>query len=245
MILDKNHDTIPPLRGGKEGLTGVLLINLGTPDDASVKSVRKYLTQFLNDPRVIDINPVGRFILVNGIIVPFRAPKSAEAYKTIWTEQGSPLIVLTKELQQSLQQKLEEPVTIAMRYGSPSPKEAFDLLLKKNPDLKEVILVPLYPHFAMSSYETAVDYAKEQYAANNYSFKISFIKPFYREPDYINALAENMKPWLAKDHDHILFSYHGIPERHIRKSDTTGCHCLQVTNCCDTDSPAHATCYRH
>ena len=141
------------------------------------------------------------------------------------------MIFLTKQLQQSLQQKLEEPVTIAMRYGSPSPKQAFDQLLKQNPDLKEVILVPLYPHFAMSSYETAVDYAKEQYAANDYPFKISFIKPFYQEPEYINALAENMKPWLAKDYDHILFSYHGIPQRHIRKSDTTGCHCLKINNC--------------
>ena len=223
----------------------IILMNLGSPDSTSVKDVRKYLNEFLMDGKVIDIPFIARALLVRGIIVPFRAPKSAEAYKTIWTDEGSPLIVLTKQLQQSLQQKVAEPVTIAMRYGSPSPKEAFDLLLKQNPDLKEVILVPLYPHFAMSSYETAVDFAKEQYAANNYPFKIAFIKPFYQEPDYINALAENMKPWLAKDHDHILFSYHGIPERHIRKSDTTGCHCLQVNNCCEVDSPAHATCYRH
>lgn len=220
-------------------------MNLGSPDSTAVKDVRKYLNEFLMDGKVIDIPFIARALLVRGIIVPFRAPKSAEAYKTIWTDEGSPLIVFTKQLQQSLGQKLEEPVAIAMRYGSPSPKEAFDQLLKQNPDLKEVILVPLYPHFAMSSYETAVDYAKEQYAANKYPFKISFIKPFYREPDYINALAENMKPWLAKEYDHILFSYHGIPERHIRKSDTTGCHCLKVANCCETDSPATATCYRH
>ena len=156
----------------------IILMNLGSPDSTSVKDVRKYLNEFLMDGKVIDIPFIARALLVRGIIVPFRAPKSAEAYKTIWTDEGSPLIVLTKQLQQSLQQKVAEPVTIAMRYGSPSPKEAFDLLLKQNPDLKDVILVPLYPHFAMSSYETAVDYAKEQYAANNYPFKISFIKPF-------------------------------------------------------------------
>ena len=223
----------------------IILMNLGSPDSTTVRDVRKYLNEFLMDGKVIDIPFIARALLVRGIIVPFRAPKSAEAYRTIWTDEGSPLIVLTKHLQQSLQQKVEEPVVIAMRYGRPSPKEAFDLLLKQNPDLKEVLLVPLYPHFAMSSYETAVDYAKEQYAANNYPFKISFIKPFYQEPEYINALAENMRPWLEKEHDHILFSYHGIPERHIRKSDTTGCHCLKVDNCCDVNSPAHDTCYRH
>jgi ferrochelatase len=147
-----------------------------------------------------------------------------------------PLIVLTKQLQNALQQKIEEPVAIAMRYGSYAPKEAYDALLQQHPGLDEVILVPLYPHYAMSSYETAVEYAKKQYAKKGYPFKLTVIKPFYNEPDYINALAANMLPWLEKEYDHILFSYHGIPERHIRKSDTTGCHCLQVTNCCDTES---------
>ncbi len=225
--------------------SAIILMNLGSPDSTAVKDVRKYLNEFLMDGKVIDIPFIARALLVRGIIVPFRAPKSAEAYKTIWTDEGSPLIVLTKQLQASLQQQVQEPVVMAMRYGSPSPKEAFDLLLKQYPDLKEVLLVPLYPHFAMSSYETAVAYAKEQYAANNYPFNISFIKPFYNNPDYINALAENMKPWLEKAYDHILFSYHGIPQRHIRKSDTTGCHCLKVNNCCEAESPAHASCYRH
>jgi ferrochelatase len=223
----------------------ILLMNLGSPDSTSVKDVRKYLNEFLMDGRVIDIPLIARALLVRGIIVPFRAPKSAEAYKTIWTNEGSPLVVLTKQLQTALQEKLEEPVAIAMRYGAPSPKNAYDQLLRQNPGLEEIILVPLYPHYAMSSYETAVEYAKEQHAKNQYSFKLTVIKPFYNEPDYIAALAANMQPWLANEYDHILFSYHGIPERHIRKSDTTGCHCLQVNNCCEMDSPAHATCYRH
>jgi len=223
----------------------ILLMNLGSPDSTEVKDVRRYLNEFLMDSRVIDIPLIPRTLLVRGMIVPFRAPKSAEAYKTIWTKEGSPLIVLTRQLQDALQQLVEEPVAIAMRYGSPSPKQAFDQLSKQYPDIEEVILVPLYPHYAMSSYETAVEYAKEQFAKQRYTFKLSVIKPFYNQPDYINALAENMRPYLIKEYDHILFSYHGIPERHIRKSDPTGCHCLQINNCCEVASPAHNTCYRH
>lgn len=219
-------------------------MNLGSPDSTAVRDVRKYLNEFLMDGRVIDIPFIARALLVRGIIVPFRAPKSAEAYKTIWTKDGSPLIVLTKHLQQALQQQVKEPVAVAMRYGIPSPKEAYEQLLEQHPNLDEVILVPLYPHYAMSSYETAVEYAKEQYAQKKYPFKLSVLTPFYNNPDYIQALAASIEPWLAKEYDHILFSYHGIPERHIRKSDTTGCHCLQVNNCCETASPAHATCYR-
>ena len=223
----------------------ILLMNLGSPDSTRVKDVRKYLNEFLMDGRVIDIPLVPRALLVRGIIVPFRAPKSAEAYKTIWTNEGSPLIVLTKQLQQALQAKLEEPVAIAMRYGNPSPASAYDALLAQHPDLEEVVLVPLYPHYAMSSYETALEYAKEAYAKKQYPFKLSVVKAFYNNPDYIAALEANMEPWLNREYDHILFSYHGIPERHVRKTDTTGCHCLQVNNCCEVDSPAHDTCYRH
>ena len=223
----------------------ILLMNLGSPDSTKVKDVRKYLNEFLMDGRVIDIPFIARALLVRGIIVPFRAPKSAEAYQTIWTKEGSPLVVLTKQLQKALQEQVEEPIAIAMRYGSLSPKEAYDNLMQLHPDLEEVVLLPLYPHYAMSSYETAVEYAKEQYEEKNYPFKLSVIKAFYNDPAYLNALAENIKPWLNKEYDHILFSYHGIPERHIRKSDTTGCHCLKVNDCCNTPSPAHDTCYRH
>ncbi len=223
----------------------LLLMNLGSPDSTEVKDVRRYLNEFLMDGRVIDIPYLVRVLLVRGIIVPFRAPKSAEAYKSIWTNEGSPLIVLTKQLQQALQQKISEPVAIAMRYGNPSPKQAYDELMKENPDLEEVVLLPLYPHYAMSSYETAVEYAKEHYEKGKYGFKLTVIKPFYDDADYIDALAQSMKPYTEQEYDHFLFSYHGVPQRHIRKSDTTGCHCLQVNNCCETASAAHATCYRH
>jgi ferrochelatase len=223
----------------------VLLMNLGSPDSTEVKDVKKYLNEFLMDGRVIDYPYLFRKLLVQGIIVPFRSPKSAEAYKTIWTEEGSPLVVLTKQLQAALQEKLTAPVEIAMRYGNPSPESAFDKILERDSEIEEVIAIPLYPHYAMSSYETAVEHAKSAFAKKKYPFKLSFIKPFYNEFQYIQAMSENMKTYLEKDYDHILFSYHGIPERHIKKSDITGKHCLQVENCCRVPSEAHDYCYRH
>jgi ferrochelatase len=224
---------------------GIILINLGSPDSTKVTDLRKYLDQFLMDERVIDKPWLFRALLVKGIIIPFRAPKSAEAYKQIWTEEGSPLIVFTKRLQQALQSRIDEPVEIAMRYGNPTPEEAYSALLSKDPDIKEVIVLPLYPHYAMSSYETAVEYMKEIYQQKKYPFTLSFVPPFYNDEKYLNALAENIRPYLERKYDHILFSYHGVPARHIRKSDVTGCHCLQSDDCCEKPSPAHQFCYRH
>lgn len=224
----------------------IVLMNLGSPDSTEVKDVKRYLDEFLMDERVIDKPWLLRALLVKGIIVPFRAPKSAEAYKSIWTEKGSPLIVISKQLRDALKKEVEEPVVIAMRYGSPSPKQAFDELVQKNPDLQEVVAVPLYPHYAMSSYETAVEYAKEQHVKGGYNFKLRFIKPFYDDDDYIHALTESIRPYVENDdYDQILFSYHGIPERHVLKCDPTKQHCLQTPNCCEVPSEAHAYCYRH
>ena len=219
-------------------------MNLGSPDSTEVKDVKRYLNEFLMDEKVLDTPYLLRALLVKGIIVPFRSPKSAEAYKTIWTKDGSPLIVLTKQLQQAVQQRFDIPVEIAMRYGTQSPKDAFDSLQKQIPDLDEVILLPLYPHYAMSSYETAVDYAYDLHKKHQYKFRLITVKPYYDNADYIHALSEHIKPYLD-NYDHILFSYHGIPERHLTKADTTHQHCLKVTDCCNIDSPAHATCYRH
>lgn len=220
-------------------------MNLGSPDSTEVKDVKRYLDEFLMDERVIDKPWLLRALLVKGIIVPFRAPKSAQAYKSIWTEKGSPLIVISKQLRDALKKEVEEPVVIAMRYGNPTPKAAFDELVKGHPDLEEVIAIPLYPHYAMSSFETAVEFAKEEYKKGGYSFKLSFIKPFYKAEDYLAALAESIQPFLEEEYDQILFSYHGIPERHVLKCDPTGKHCLKVPNCCEVPSEAHAYCYRH
>jgi protoporphyrin/coproporphyrin ferrochelatase len=223
---------------------GIVLMNLGSPDSTEVFAVRKYLNEFLTDKRVIDSWPV-RNLLVRTVIVPARAPKSAEAYRTIWTKNGSPLVKITRELAEKLKERLPEPVEIAMRYGNPSMETAFKNLLKKNPDLEEVLAIPLYPHYAMSSYETAVEYAKEVRQRNHYGFKLTFLPPFYQDPKYIHAMAENIRPYLQRDFDHLLFSFHGIPERHLVKTDPTHLHCLQSTDCCSVDSTAHETCYRH
>lgn len=220
-------------------------MNLGSPDSTEIKDVKKYLDQFLMDGRVIDYPYLFRALLVKKIIIPSRAANSAEAYKTIWTKEGSPLVVLTNQLRQSLQQLISEPVEIAMRYGNPSPKVAFDNLLKANPSIEEVIAIPLYPHYAMSSFETAVEFARETFEENNYPFKLSFIDPFYKEELYIKALAESIRPYLDQPYDKLLFSYHGIPARHLRKTDPTGKHCMKVAGCCEIPSVAHDTCYRH
>ena len=156
---------------------GVLLMNLGSPDSTDVKDVKKYLDQFLMDGRVIDKPWLFRALLVKGIIVPFRAPKSAEAYETIWTKDGSPLIVLSKQLRDAVQQQVEMPVEITMRYGNPTPEAAFEKLLQRLPQMDEVVAVQLYPHYAMSSFETAVEYVKEIHKKKNYPFSLKFVDP--------------------------------------------------------------------
>ena len=220
-------------------------MNLGSPDSTRVSDVKKYLDQFLMDGKVIDKPYLFRALLVKGIIVPFRAPKSAEAYETIWTDEGSPLIVLSKQLRDAVQQQVDMPVEITMRYGNPTPEAAFENLLKRLPDMDEVVAVPLYPHYAMSSFETAVEYVKDIYNKKKYSYGLHFLMPYYKEPEYIDALADNMRPYLQQEYDHLLFSYHGVPARHILKSDVSGNHCLQSPDCCSKPSPAHDFCYRH
>lgn len=197
------------------------------------------------DEKVIDKPFWLRSLLVKGLIVPFRSPKSAEAYQKIWWPEGSPLIVFTERLKTELKELIRKPLSISMRYGNPFPEAAYEALLKQDPDIEEVVLVPLYPHYAMSSFETAVDYMKAAHKKLGYTFKIKVTAPFYNHPAYIDALAASIQPYLQQDFDQLLFSYHGIPERHVRKSDPTGSHCLQGGDCCHTNSVAHKTCYRH
>ena len=222
-----------------------MLMNLGSPDSTEVKDVKKYLDEFLMDERVIDYAYLIRALLVKALIVPSRAAGSAAAYKDIWTKDGSPLVHLTHQLKKAVEQKIDFPVEIAMRYGNPSPLTAFQNLLEKQPGLEEVILVSLYPHYAMSSYETAVEYVKKIYKRKNYPFRLTVIKPFYNDPLYLDALCASVLPYMDKNFDHFLFSYHGIPERHILKGDVTKTHCLQSADCCTVASPAHSQCYRH
>lgn len=220
-------------------------MNLGSPDSPSVKDVRVYLREFLMDERVIDIPKFVRTLLVKGIIVPFRSPKSAHAYQSIWTKEGSPLLTNTYLLEEELAKTVPEAIEVCMRYGNPHPAVAFDNLQKKVEGLEEVILFPLYPHYAMSSYETAVEYAKTIHQEKKYPFKLTVVPPYFDHPDYINALSNSIQPYLNSPFDKIIFSYHGVPERHIKKSDPSCNHCLKVKNCCEVASSVHEFCYRH
>lgn len=222
---------------------GVLLVNLGSPDSPSVPDVRRYLREFLMDGRVLDVNYPLRFCIVNFAILPSRPKQSAEAYHTIWTPEGSPLIVTSRKLHSLLSARVSVPVELAMRYQNPSIPDAVRRLAEKN--LKEVLLVPLFPHYAMSSFETAVERVREVAADMTKSMRVIVQPPYYQDPEYIRALVGSAKDYLAGGYDHLLFSFHGVPERQIRKSDPTGGHCLKSGDCCETASPAHATCYRH
>ena len=221
---------------------GVLLVNLGSPDSTSVRDVRRYLREFLMDGRVLDMNWLGRFLLVNCVILVRRPKQSAHAYRSIWSKEGSPLVVTSKNVLTRLRKHVNVPVELAMRYQHPSIPEAIAKLAQRGVD--QLLLIPLFPHYAMSSFETAVERVKEVVAGLAPKMRIKVQAPYYDQPAYIAALRETTAPFLAKGYDHLLFSFHGIPERHLRKSDPTGGHCLSVPNCCESPSPAHATCYR-
>jgi ferrochelatase len=223
---------------------GVLLVNLGSPDSTDSKDVKKYLDEFLMDPRVIDLSKWARTLLVRGIILNTRPKKSAEAYKKIWWKEGSPLIVISKRLQKKVQQNVNVPVALAMRYGSMTLKKGLQELVGQGVD--HVLVIPLYPQFAMATTETInvrVAELKQEFFPN---LEISNLPAFYNKEGYIEVLSKSISECLeGKDHEHLLFSYHGVPERHIRKSDITKSHCKIDGSCCITPSKAHQFCYRH
>ena len=225
-------------------MKGALLINLGSPDSPDPKDVKRYLAEFLMDERVIDVSKALRTFLVKGIILNTRPRKSAKAYKKIWWEEGSPLIVLSKRLQKAVQKKVSVPVELAMRYGSPPIEEGIKTLV--NQGVKEIILIPLYPQFAMATTETILVLAEEIRTQIYPQLSFNILQPFYNHPDYIRVLSKSIQENLeGKDWEHLLFSYHGVPERHIRKSDVTKSHCKIDKSCCQTTSKAHQFCYRH
>lgn len=224
----------------------LIIANLGSPDSYSVSDVRSYLNEFLTDERVIDMSWLQRQLVVRGIIVPFRAPKSAEAYKTIWTDKGSPLIVISKDFQEKVRQKVDMPVALAMRYGKPTPEDALTELEKNSGKPDEILVAPMYPHYAMSSYETAVEHLKKHVASKYKDVQLKILKPFYNEPSYISSLAASIQQHLAAHHfDAYLFSYHGLPVRHLKKADPTHNHCYSSGDCCEIKSIAWQTCYKH
>lgn len=228
--------------------TGVLLINLGTPDSPSVKDVRKYLTQFLNDPFVIDINPIARFFLVNFIIVPFRARKSAELYKKLWTKDGSPLLIHTKSLAQKLQLVLGESfrVEYGMRYQSPSIESALRKLKALKAD--KIIAIPLYPQYASSSTGSTIAELNRVMKKENFS-NVKIIRSFYQNEDFLNTWVEIARKHIShqsdkskREADFYLFSYHGVPERQISKVYPG--HCKINSGCCSSVSEKNHLCYR-
>ncbi len=221
---------------------GVLLVNLGSPDSPSVSDVRRYLREFLMDGRVIDTSWPLRALIVHGCILPFRPKESAHAYQSVWSAQGSPLIATSQEVTALLRLRLPVSVELAMRYQNPSIEHALKNLASEN--VEHLLLIPLFPHYAMSSYETAVERVKELLPKHAPGMKLTVQAPYYDTPDYIAALTASAQEHLHSGYDHLLFSFHGVPERQIRKSDPTGCHCLKTPNCCEVASSAHTTCYR-
>jgi ferrochelatase len=226
-------------------MTGLLLCNLGTPDDPSPGSVRRYLRQFLADPRVLDINPIGRWALLNLIILPLRPRKSAAAYQKIWTKRGSPLLWNSEDLTAAVRERLGPDwiVELAMRYQRPSMASALEKLRQAGAD--RVIVFPLYPQYAASSTGSTVEELFRVASRDWVTPSFSFVEPFYDDPGFIDAFAAQGEPILqAERPDHVLMSFHGLPERHMRKTDATGKHCLTTSDCCERLGPANRNCYR-
>ena len=235
--------------------TGILLINLGTPDSPSTSDVRKYLTQFLNDPRVIEINPIARFFLVNGIIVPFRSSKSAKLYQKIWTKDGSPLLTNSIKMKNLLQQSLSDfakassdkgndyVVELGMRYQNPSLESALNKLKAEKVD--KIIMIPLYPQYASSSTGSSIAEAIRLMQKWEVTPSFEVISKFYDNPDFIDACVDRAKKYNINEYDHVIFSYHGLPESHIQQSsDHYGGGTCQLGSCCDKITKNNQYCYR-
>ncbi|HVW13668.1 MAG TPA: ferrochelatase [Mucilaginibacter sp.] len=223
---------------------GVLLVNLGTPDSPSTADVRKYLREFLMDPLVIDINPVGRTLLVKGIIVPTRGPKSAKLYQEIWDEEtGSPLLYYSQLQQKLLQEKLgdEYVVELGMRYQSPSIASALQRL--KDALIYDIIVIPLFPQYASASTGSVYDKVMELVRQWMTKPTIRFINSFHDDELMIETFADNARKYKPETYDHVLFSFHGLPQRQLIKSDHTRHTCLKSADCCQTLSDANRFCY--
>jgi ferrochelatase len=224
-------------------VVGLLLVNLGTPDAPEPAPVRAYLREFLADPRVLDINPVGRAALLNLVILPRRPRQSAAAYRQVWTDRGSPLMVHSLDLLEQVATRLPDGwiAALGMRYGEPSIAGAIADLIAGGAD--SIVAFPLYPQYAASSTGTALE---EIYRVTGQMWNVPplhVVPPFYDHPAFIDAFVEVGRE-AAGGADHVLFSYHGLPERHMHKSDPSGAHCLATDDCCDRIAAVNRHCYR-
>ncbi|WP_375579464.1 ferrochelatase [Marivirga tractuosa] len=231
------------MKKANKGKTGVLLVNLGTPDSTKTSDVRKYLREFLMDKRVIDIPFLFRWMLVNLIIAPFRAPKSAKEYRKLWVERGSPLKFYGEDVRDMLQKELDDEyvVAIAMRYQSPSIQDALDELRKHKVD--KIIVVPLFPQYASATSGSVHDKVMEIVQKWQIIPQINFISTFVEEPGFYKTFARLGKKYLDKhEYDHVIFSFHGLPERQIKKGSVDN-YC-KLGNCCNVYHDKNRFCYR-
>ncbi len=227
---------------------GILFVNLGSPESTTTSDVRTYLREFLSDKYVIDTPWLFRKFIVEFLILPFRPKKSSEAYKSIWWKEGSPLIILSERFTTKAKGLIDAPVALAMRYGNPSINNGITKLKKQG--VTDILVVPLYPQYAMSTVTTVVEKAKEVQEKNHKDINLEFLPVWYNHPDYIEALSESIKENLPEDLDYLLFSYHGVPHSHIFKTDITKTYCQIDNECCKNSSTeigkkAQSVCYRH
>lgn len=201
-------------------MVGVILINTGSPSSPEVNDVAAYLCEFLMDERVIDIPKPFRYLLVKSIIVPFRKHKSAKSYRSIWTSDGSPLVVNAFKLAKKVESISGSPCEVAMRYGYFSVKDAYFRLMERYPNVNSVVVLPLFPHYAMSSYESVVQHAAEQLGQIANAVRYRVVLPFYSHPLYIAALVKLFERFRCQEYDRVLFTYHSIPARHIKKVES-------------------------
>ena len=237
----------------RELMNGLLLVNVGTPDEPTPAAVRRYLREFLGDGRVIDIHPIARSLLLNLIILPLRPRRSAAAYQKIWTPQGSPLLVHSRALAEAISARLGTGwvVRLGMRYGNPSLATALTELLAQG--CQRLVVLPLYPQQASSTTGAAIEGVFDGLRARQSHPSLSIVSPFYDDPGFLAAWARHGQPIIESERpDHVLFSFHGLPERQIRKADDERCqdqpgatpHCLTRSTCCDDIGGQNAACYR-
>lgn len=222
---------------------GVLLVNLGTPDAPSRRAVYRYLKQFLLDRRVIDYSWLPRNLLVRGLIIPFRSGSSAKLYQRLWTKEGSPLKIYGERLAAGVEELLDDnfEVELAMRYQSPSIESAIEKLLAK--DILDLIVLPLFPQYASASTGSVHEEVMRILAKKEVIPNVRLINSYYDYEPMIAVFAENARKYDVESYDHIIFSYHGLPERQLRRADPTGQHCTKAENCCQVLTPKNQYCY--
>jgi ferrochelatase len=228
-----------------EQMDGHLLLNLGTPDAPTPAAVRRYLREFLSDPRVIDIHPVGRKLLLELVILPLRPRKSAAAYAKVWGAEGSPLLAFSRALEARVREAMGPGhlVELAMRYGHPSIPEALERL--RTGGATRLVVAPLYPQYSSAATGSSLEAVFAELARRPVVTPVAVVPAFYDDPGFLSAFAAVGAPVLGRERpDHVLFSFHGLPERQVKASDHSGSHCLRSPGCCDAIGAANRDCYR-